>query len=259
MIPYLKFYDSFLKKNANIIADPKLFPIENYSPREGRVYIKHDVECKLDLALQMAKIESNNNISSIWLFQKNLLIEANISDIKMLISMGHIVGYHYDVLDSNRGSFEIAKREFDEVISWLEENIYKINYVCPHGNPSLTRIGYESNKDFWKKYSYNYDLYDLVMDFKGDFYSDVSYGFFKIIRSEVNKNNELKISVNFNDVNFDGLTLVSLHSHRWSNSLIKAYFNYLIFVVFKFIFQKLKKIPFIGFLGNKFYGIAKYI
>lgn len=193
MIPYLPFYENFLRINLNKFTNPNFLPPYENSYSNERLYIKHDVECNLDSALKMAKIESKYSICSIWLFQKDLLIDNNLSKINELLNLGHIVGYHYDVLDSNDGNFKLAEIEFNSVIEWFERHSLILKYVCPHGNPSKFRINYSSNKDFWIKNANKYEqIYDLVIDYKGNFYSDVSYGFYKIFRNPENLNQEKK-------------------------------------------------------------------
>ncbi len=260
MIPYLTFYDYFLKKNNHKITNPNLDLIEQSKSNENKIYLKHDVECKIESAIEMAIVETQNKVQSIWLFQKALLIDKNLQYFNFLIKQGHIIGYHYDVLDSNSGNYERALDEFNDVVDWFVKHDIPLKYVCPHGNPSKLRIGYQSNKDFWVKFSNKFDhLYDLVMDYNGEFYSDVSYGFYKIIRSSENKNDEVKHKINFLENDFKNLSLISLHSHRWSKRYLVSLTRYLIFKIIKSIYNKFSYFKIVKKIGNILYKRSKFI
>ena len=259
MIPYLSNYKSFLLKNLSLIRNPIIEPIESCMKNETSIYIKHDVECKIESALQMSEVEYELGVSSIWLFQKDLLHDDNLGTLQKMIDYGHVIGYHYDVLDFNNGNFQKAFVEFQDVVQWFSSNLKPLRYVCPHGNPSKIRIGYNSNKDFWIRYSKHFDsLYDLVMDYSHDFYSDVSYGFYKIERSP-DKHSENAIPTKFMDCKFRALSQISIHSHRWSNSMNVALFNYYRFKVFKFIYRYVGTISIVKILMNKFYSISRKV
>lgn len=260
MIPYLKYYKKFLLKNREFIKDPKKVLIERSNLNEPFIFIKHDVECNLNRAYEMSLIESRIGIHSIWLLQKALLVTENIPLLKKMISKGHIIGYHYDVLDSNEGNFSKALEEFELVNNWFNQNLCNLKYVCPHGNPSKMRLGYNSNKDFWLKFSKKFDsLYDLVLDFDGHFYSDVSYGFYKIERFGKEKNKEKKHKVDFLNSKFTKCSLISLHSHRWTSNIIISIYKLLLFKLIKKIYFFLKEIKIFKIIGNKFYFLTKNI
>ena len=260
MIPYLINYEKFLKRNIQLIRNPNLHLIQEQDFSFRGIYIKHDVECKLDKAVAMSNVESNNGVSSIWLLQKSLLIDRNIPVLKKMISKGHIIGYHYDVLDSNDGNYDAALIEFNEIVSWFTKNLCDLAYVCPHGNPSKIRVGYQSNKDFWIKYSYKFDsIFDLVVDYDGPFFSDVSYGFYKISRNISDKNIEKKQSIDFQKYEYQECSLISIHSHRWSPNIIISFYNYLQFKTVKLIYNQLKGYKLIKALSNKFYFLTKNI
>ena len=167
-----------------IRADEILFQ----KPESNWVVIKHDVETDVRKALQMAKIESKYGVPATYYVQSYLLT----SNSKILIEiqdLGHEVTYHYDVLDANNGDYEKATKEFLITKQSFELLGFKINTVCPHGNPIMIRDGWDSNKDFFKNndvQKYFPDIFDIVVNSKSKipfgfiYISDAGYGWKKV-------------------------------------------------------------------------------
>ena len=64
--------------------------------------------------------------------------------------MGHEVTYHHDVMDSCKGDLEKAILEFESNRQKFEDNGFPVVTVCQHGNPIIERVGYHSNRDFFR-------------------------------------------------------------------------------------------------------------
>ena len=260
MIPYFNYYSKFILKNRKNFINPHLVRKKKLNVVEKSLILKHDVECSINKMETMAKIESKNNVSSIWLLQAHLLNDSNIKVFKKIISLGHIIGYHYDVLDSNNGDYYKALDDFISVKNWFDKNIEQLEFVCPHGNPLKKRNGYDSNKDFWIRYKNKFDnITDLVMDFDGVSYSDVSYGFYRIERLGPKKNKEKLEKVPFDIINPNQTAVVSIHSHRWSKFYFIALFYYFRFHVLKSVYKVISKNIFFKILISRFYKTSKYI
>lgn len=260
MTPYLPLYRKFLLVNSKRIISPAEFWSQSNSSLSG-LLIKHDVECCLDRAVEMAKLECAVGIKSVYLLQVALLKPKNVNHLRDLESLGHEIGYHYDVLDNNSGDYECAKREFERNLLLFQSYGITVRFVCPHGNPSLKRSGYSSNKDFWIKYGSEYvtkNIYDLVMNFEGVSYSDVGYGFSRISRSGDKKEEEI-VSYNYANQIVDKTGVISIHSHRWSGLYTVAYYRKFRFLVVRNIYSILKKYKIIRLLGNYFFKLAKFV
>jgi len=113
----------------------------------GKVAIlRHDVDRVPERALKMAKLEKDLGIVSTYYFRMNKKV-FKPEIIKEIASMGHEIGYHYEVLDKAKGSYEEAIKIFEEELNKFRE-ICDVYTVCMHGNPLTPWI----NKDLWKRY-----------------------------------------------------------------------------------------------------------
>ena len=262
MIPYLIQYKLWLRKQQNNFVDPEFYWEYRNSPNNVTgILLKHDVECYVDRAVNMAKIENELGIKSIYLFQGQLLNQKNYSLIKEIKTLGHEIGYHYDVLDEYSGDFGKALKSFNSYVDKFSKLGFNVRYVCPHGNPSKIRIGYNSNKDFWLTFRDNFkgNIYDLVMDYSENFYSDVSYGFYKVKRSN-NNIKETLIKTDFaSKITDESLSQVSIHSHRWSKYWSIAVMRYLRFKFMKRLYSILSTSDVLKRFMGRFFKMAKTI
>ncbi|PKN67507.1 MAG: hypothetical protein CVU57_02035 [Deltaproteobacteria bacterium HGW-Deltaproteobacteria-15] len=125
-----------------------VFPVrEHLSHGQGHnpaVFIlRHDVDRRPGRALRMADVESLHGIRATYYFR--MLPGVFVSSIvKRIESLGHEIGYHYEVLDKAKGELALAERIF---IQELEEmrSIADVKTAAMHGNPFSTR----DNREFW--------------------------------------------------------------------------------------------------------------
>ncbi len=238
--------------------------------------LKHDVETNVANALKMAVIENTYGHRGSFYVQAYLLEEPkNIEILKKIQDLGHEVSYHYDVLDSCKGNIDLALKEFSQNKKLFEDNGFYMKTVCQHGNPVVERIGYTSNRDFFRsqkvksKYS---EIFDIMVDFKEGYNTDYTYFSdagrkFKLIFDPIN--NDI---VNSDDKNIpfstlDGLLpylkegncIISTHPHRWMDSAFKYVVKTAVFKVIKFIAKLAVKIPLIKRIMSKYYYLAKKI
>ena len=235
------------------------------------IVVKHDVETNVSKALKLAKIEAKYNIRATYYVQ-SCLLKDNESQLKDISSLGHEVTYHYDVLDSNNGDYEIAINEFDETISKFKEFGFIVRTVCPHGNPIVNRNGWSSNKDFFRnkevseKFS---DILDIIvhlpskLEKKYLYISDASYSWkfiSNIEDNDVKNKGDQEISDFFKVLsdNKDCL-IISTHPHRWQSSKILLIINTIFFRIIRFLARFLSEIPFLKVIMSKYYYLAKRI
>lgn len=118
------------------------------TPAESVVVLRHDVDRKPQLALQMAEIEHGYNIHATYYFRTvKDVFKPEI--IRRIASMGHEVGYHYEAMDRAGGDVNKAIEIFQEELEMMRK-ITPIYTICMHGNP----LKPWSNKDLWQHYSY---------------------------------------------------------------------------------------------------------
>lgn len=239
------------------------------------IILKHDVETNVKKALKMAKIEQKYFHRGVYYVQAYLLkSKKNIKLLKKIQALGHEVSYHYDVMDSCKGNIENAIIEFEKNVALFENNGFNIDTVCQHGNPLIKRIGYTSNRDFFrnnqviKKFP---NISDIMVNFKINmntefiYYSDAGMVYKKIydpINNDVTNSEHLNVSFKtvdelINDVLIQDNVIISTHPHRWTANVIFYIVKNSIFKIVKFIVKVLYKIPIINKIIDKYYYLAK--
>jgi hypothetical protein len=243
------------------------------SSGEKWISIKHDVETNVAKALELAKIEYKYGIQATYYVQAYLL-EENLDALKEIQKLGHEVTYHYDVLDANNGDYKTAEVDFTNMIKNFTRHGFKINTVCPHGNPMMLRDGWSSNKDFFRNESIQKkfpDILDIVVQLpkklKNDYtyISDAGYGWKEI--ANVN-NNDISNKGDIDLQNYRNLlkiiskkdkVILSTHPHRWEKNKLKFIFNVVFFKVVRFIAKKTSKISILKKIMSKYYYLAKKV
>jgi len=111
------------------------------------VVLRHDVDREVGNALAMAKLEHRYGISSTYYFRYPRTFNAAF--ISKINSLGHEIGYHYEVLDKAKGDYakaiEIFRRELDYF-----RRIAPVTTVCMHGNPLTPWDG----RSLWKYHDF---------------------------------------------------------------------------------------------------------
>lgn len=241
------------------------------------IVLKHDVETNVPRALQLAEIEHRNGISGSYYVQAYLLnSEENVRMLREIREMGHEVSYHYDVLDANNGDFVKAESDFDQWLKVFHDKGFEFKTICQHGNPVKNRVGYTSNRDFFRnqdiKKRHN-DLVDMVVNYskyaKSDYIyiSDAGYKWKHITEPENNDlrpDSETIIIGGFQKLkeyiqSKDCSVIISTHPHRWESSAFKINSKIQIFRVVRTTVRCLQKFPGINSILNRFYFLAKKI
>ena len=235
----------------------------------GDVVIKHDVELLSKSSLDLAKIEHDFGIRSIFFYQFDVFIK-DVEMVKEISRLGHEIGYHYDVLDNNKGDFSAAALEFEENLRVFSDNGFDIKWICPHGNPIIERNGWNSNKDFFRDSSirekYN-DLKDIVVEkeiFYPDFVyvSDAGYSFKEV--SSVS-NNDKVYSEDFKIKDFPSYLrkkgcssyIISTHPHRWVESDSLFMTKFLLFMFLKWTYKITHRLPGLSRVYSQFFRFSR--
>lgn len=239
------------------------------------IVFKHDVETDVSHALRIAQIEKQYGHRGSYYVQAYLLENSNnVELLKKIQQMGHEVSYHYDVLDACKGDFEKATEEFEKNKRLFEYNGFNIITVCQHGNPIVERVGYHSNRDFFRNEMVS-ELYpeisDIMVNFKEKIPTDYLYfsdagRMFKFIYDPINNDIVDTDDKNIPYKNLDYLSealdktkgnIISIHPHRWTESVVVYTTKTFIFKVLKFVAKILIKIPFFNKIMSKYYYLAK--
>jgi len=269
------FCRNLAKKN---ILSVRISDILNHTSKQPFLVLKHDVETNVRNAFILASIESKYGHRGTYYVQANLLNnKKNILLLKKMKKMNHEISYHHDVMDSNKGDIVKAIVEFEQKKKTFENNGFSFTSVCQHGNPVMERIGYTSNRDFFRSErvrSTYPQICDVMVNFKEmastnyNYYSDATKKiqlifdplFNDVINSEDNNvlYNDLVDLLN-NGLIEENNSIISIHPHRWAKSKISYYFNDCIFNCVRKIAKLLIKVPFIKKIMSKYYYLAKKI
>lgn len=274
MVFEYKKWDEFCKKlcDAGIIGIPAC-----KIQKEKYLVLKHDVETDVSRALELAKIEHKYGHCGSFYVQAYLMQKPeNTEMLREMQSYGAEISYHYDVMDSNKGDIEKAISEFEENRQIFEGSGFRIVTVCQHGNPVVERVGYTSNRDFFRNAAVQErypEIADIMVDFKEKFETDYTYYSdagrkFKMIYDPINNDRVDSEDKNIEYENLDELfevikngnnAIVSTHPHRWCKSAVEYTVKNGVFKVVKGTAKVLLHIPFMKKIMGRFYYLAKKI
>ena len=273
MIFSYKNWEKFCKK----LADNGRLSItarQVFGVNEKYTVLKHDVETDVKRALKIATIENKYGHKGSYYVQAYLLKDKkNVEMLQKMQQMGHEITYHYDVLDASKGDLEKAEQEYRQNVELFEQNAFEIVTVCQHGNPIVDRVGYTSNRDFFRNAEISEKFAshsDIMVNFPEK--ANTTYKYY----SDAGRKFNLIYDPFFNDVTnsddkniaFDDLdklqqdlgednAIISMHPHRWCSSAVAYVIKTAVFKVVKFFAKLLIKIPFMKKFMSKFYGVAK--
>lgn len=245
---------------------------------EPYLVLKHDVETDVMKAYVLAAIESKFGHRGSYYVQAYLLgDEQNVQILQSIQNMGHEVSYHYDVMDACKGDIDAAITEFEKHKNIFESAGFQITTVCQHGNPVVDRVGYTSNRDFFRnarvKALYP-EIADIMVNFKSLAHTDYLY------YSDAGRRFQMIYDPLFNDlVNSDDKNvyyedlvalqeagtigkenvIISTHPHRWTKSAVEYKCKETIFKGIKCTAKVLMKIPLMKRIMGKYYYLAKKI
>ena len=222
--------DKYCELCEAIIKGYNTLAVEAYlkeKPTGQVVILRHDVDRKPEKALKMAELEDDFKIKSTYYFRmKEDVFKPEI--IKEIASMGHEIGYHYEVLDKTKGDLDKAIEIFEAELKEFRE-ICDVTTICMHGNP----VSPWDNRDLWKRY----DLKDfgiigepyLSIDYETVFYlTDTGrkwnsrFSVKDVVGANVNQSNEkIKSTDDVIQMIIEGHVdqmCILAHPERWSDS-----------------------------------------
>jgi hypothetical protein len=128
----------------------KIVTVQNYLSNKSEspcIVLRHDVDRSVKNALTMAELEYKYGIKSTYYFRYPTTF--NLKVMKQIYSMGHEIGYHYEVLDKTEGDCKKAIALFQNELGIYRES-FPVKTICMHGNPLTKRDG----KDIWRIYDF---------------------------------------------------------------------------------------------------------
>ncbi len=237
--------------------------------------LKHDVETRVESAYRMAEIEHRYGHRGSYYVQAYLLRDKNnITLLRRMTEMGHEISYHYDVMDACRGDLDAAISEFEVNKELFEENGFPLKTVCQHGNPVVERVGYTSNRDFFRSERVRAlypELSDIMVNFAEmhattyAYYSDAGRQFKRIydpLTNDLFDSSDKDIPYTTFHSLLEALcakenAIVSTHPHRYTASKAVYRIRALAFRAVRKTAKLLLCVPFMKRLMSKYYHLAK--
>ena len=265
---------SFVKKQGIITVTAK--DSLKIAKEKQFIVLKHDVECNVPKAYRLAQIEHKHGICGSYYVQGYLLNDSeNIRLLQEMQSWGHEVSYHYDVLDACSGDYDKALEQFSDYLLKFSNAGLEFTTICQHGNPVKNRVGYTSNRDFFrnekikKQYPQFIDMvvnYSQHTDHEYKYISDAGYCWNIITLPETNdlhpEVENIKIGSFKNlqkEIKKGKSLIISTHPHRWRKSAFGIYAHIYLFKIVRAVVKCLRNVPGMNWILNKFYFLAKRI
>ncbi len=236
--------------------------------------LKHDVETSVGKAFRMAEVEYRYGHRGSYYVQAYLLKESkNVALLSKMQRMGHEITYHHDVMDACHGDLARATEEFEANRMLFENAGFSVETVCQHGNPIVERVGYTSNRDFFRSEAVRAaypQITDIMVNF-GEargvafaYYSDAGRRFQLIYDPLTNdlvdssdKNVPYETLTALCEAIAEGKCIVSTHPHRWERSGLAARLRGAIFKCIRAVARLVAKIPFMKRFMSRYYHLAK--
>ena len=127
-----------------------IYPVYEYllqKPAGNCALLRHDVDRRVINSLSMAGLEHDLGIRSTYYFRYPYTFHEEI--IRKIHSLGHEIGYHYEVLSKTNGDYHKAITLFEEELQEFRK-ICRIDTISMHGRPQ-SRF---DNRDLWKKFRF---------------------------------------------------------------------------------------------------------
>lgn len=241
------------------------------------IVLKHDVETDVAKAYKLATIEQKYCHRGSYYVQAYLLHnENNILMLREMQQMGHEISYHYDVMDSCKGDLDKAINEFADNKQIFEKNGFAIRTVCQHGNPVVERVGYTSNRDFFRSERVRAlypNITDVMVNLKSDvptdfvYYSDAGRVFKMIydpLNNDIVNSDDKNIAYqNLNELiealDFSKGIIISTHPHRWCGSAAGYLFKTYMFKAIRAAAKMIMHVPGVKKIMSRYYYLAKKI
>lgn len=241
------------------------------------IVLKHDVETDVAKAYKLATIEQKYCHRGSYYVQAYLLHnENNILMLREMQQMGHEISYHYDVMDSSKGDLDKAIKEFADNKQIFEKNGFVISTVCQHGNPVVERVGYTSNRDFFRSERVRAlypNITDVMVNLKSDvptdfvYYSDAGRVFKMIydpLTNDIVNSDDKNIAYqNLNELiealDLNKGVIISTHPHRWCGSAVGYMIKTYIFKIVRATAKMVMRVPLAKKIMSRYYYLAKKI
>ena len=179
-------------------------------------------------------------------------------------------------MDSSKGDLDKAIKVFADNKQIFEKNGFVIRTVCQHGNPVVERVGYTSNRDFFRSERVRAlypNITDVMVNLKSDvptdfvYYSDAGRVFKMIydpLNNDIVNSDDKNIAYqNLNELieafDFSNGIIISTHPHRWCETAVSYLFKTYAFKTIRVVAKTVMHVPGVKKIMTRYYYLAKKI
>ena len=180
------------------------------TPAEKAIVLRHDVDAKKWNSYRFAKIQAGMEIKGTYYFR---MIRKSFSKrvIREIATMGHEIGYQYEILDPFRGDVDGAYNEFCRKLE-IFRKLVTIKTICMHESP----LSKYDNHSIWEKYDYK------KLGIIGEPYLDIDFNKVLYLADTGRRWEGGKVSIWGKFQRADSPSPVSRPPYRSTNDIIKA-------------------------------------
>ena len=224
---YSRLCKNILNNGFKIV--PVVDFIENTNCKDKIAIFRHDVDKRPRNALRMAILENKLGFRSTYYF-RTVKEVFNPWIIKEIESLGHEIGYHYEVLANSKGDKKKAIVEFQKELKKLRE-ICEIKTIVMHGSPLSPWRDSELWTDFsFEDYGIKAEAYLSINYNDTYYYTDTGRTWYEgnhnVRDKPVNKSKLDQVNISSTNQLIELLpTLnrnlaINTHPQRWTDSLL---------------------------------------
>jgi hypothetical protein len=140
-------YERFLDR----LAARRVVPLREFARGEGDLALRHDVDLRLESALELARLEHDRGLRASYFvlhsapyYERPDLLER----LRELQELGHEVGWHNDLVTLELVGRRDAAAYLGEQLARLREAGLEVTGVAAHGSPWCHRLGFHNQHFF---------------------------------------------------------------------------------------------------------------
>jgi hypothetical protein len=140
-------YERFLDR----LGAREVVPLREFARGTGDLALRHDVDVRLDSALELARLEHERGLRATYflLHTAPYWNDAElVPRLRRLVELGHEIGFHNDLVTLERVHGGDPRTALEEALARLRAAGAEVVGVAAHGSPWCHRLGFHNNYVF---------------------------------------------------------------------------------------------------------------
>jgi hypothetical protein len=133
------------------LAGRLVVPMRSFARGEGDAALRHDVDSRLESALELAELEAARTLRATYFVLHTAPYWEGpelLPRLRRLQELGHEVGFHNDLLTAWRVGGADPRAELEAALSRLRGGGIEVVGAAAHGSPWCHRLGFHNNYVF---------------------------------------------------------------------------------------------------------------